>query len=349
MSLARSLSRLALKSISASGLPALMAKSGAGQGGILCFHRIHTPTEDEFGSLGLSVSRQNFRSVVETLARRGYRFVTMSVLVDRLQKGTGRDEKMVCLTFDDGFVDTYTDAFAVCRDFGVPMTVYLVSAFIRKEFPAWSFGLEQVVATQSKVDLPWGVSVETGTRLQKRRAYQLIASRFVLAPPHEVAKDCDAIGRRYGVDFLAIGHRHLLTCDMIREMHLSGLVEFGAHSVHHAYLSRLDDEAAWHEIAESKRYCEELLGDEVRHFAFPYGDRNAFGEREIAICRTLGLRSAVTTECDTIRFTDQARLLSLPRLTFSGQFQDTPLLDLLLSGTLPALRRRLAGIQRLAA
>jgi len=74
-------SRLALRSLSASGLPALMARFYAGQGGILSFHRIHTPTEDEFGSLNLSVSPQNFRYVVEALTRRGYRFLTMSALV----------------------------------------------------------------------------------------------------------------------------------------------------------------------------------------------------------------------------------------------------------------------------
>lgn len=339
MTLPRGVIHLALRSLSASGLPAVVAKACAGQGGILSFHRIYAPREDEFGSLGLSVSPQNFRSVVATLIRRGYRFLTLSALVDRLQTAASSDEKFVCLTFDDGFKDTYTNAFAVCREFDVPMTVYLVSSFFRNEFPAWSFGLERIVAAQSKVELPWGGSFETVTRSQKYKAYRTLASHFVVAPPKEVAKVCDALGGRYGVNFLSIGQRHMLTCEMIREMQLSGLVEFGAHSVHHAYLSGLDDTAAWNEIAQSKQHCEALLDREVHHFAFPYGDSAAFGEREIAICRTLGFHSAVTTECDTIRPSDRARMLSLPRLTYSGEFQDIPLLDLLLSGTLPALRR----------
>ena len=87
----------------------------------------------------------------------------MSALVERLRTGNFCDGKVVCLTFDDGFMDTYTNAFAICREFGVPMTIYLVSSFIRNEFPAWSFALERIIATQSKIDLPWGVSIETGT------------------------------------------------------------------------------------------------------------------------------------------------------------------------------------------
>jgi hypothetical protein len=51
----------------------------------------------------------------------------------------------------------------------------------------------------------------------------------------------------------------------------------------------------------------------------------------------------VTTESNTIFPSDRDRLLNLPRLTYNGYFQNTPLLDLLLSGTLPRLRRGLRG------
>ena len=40
------------------------------------------------------------------------------------------------------------------------------------------------------------------------------------------------------------------------------------------------------------------------------------------------------------------QLMALPRLTYNGKYQDTPLLDLLLSGTLPRLRQGLRTRQR---
>jgi peptidoglycan/xylan/chitin deacetylase (PgdA/CDA1 family) len=125
---------------------------------------------------------------------------------------------------------------------------------------------------------------------------------------------------------------------MIAEMQASGLVEFGGHSVHHAYLSSLDDGAARLEIAQGKRDCEALTGKPIRHFAYPYGDSRSYGPREKAICRELGFVTAVTTESSPIRGSDRDRLLSLPRLTYNGGFQNVPLLDLLLSGTLSKLR-----------
>jgi hypothetical protein len=126
------------------------------------------------------------------------------------------------------------------------------------------------------------------------------------------------------------------------------LVEFGAHSVHHSYLSCLADGDARWQIMQGKRDCEAFLGAEVRHFAYPYGDKRSFGRRELKFCRELGFQTAVTSESNTIVASDCDRMLALPRLTYSGMFQDVPLLDLLLSGTVPILRRGLNACSRQA-
>jgi peptidoglycan/xylan/chitin deacetylase (PgdA/CDA1 family) len=178
---------------------------------------------------------------------------------------------------------------------------------------------------------------------QKRQAYFAVAARLVLAPPATVRQVCTELGNRYGIDFMALSDRNALTPGMIAEMQNSGLVEFGGHSMHHAYLSGLDNSAVRSEIAQSKRDCEALLGAPIRHFAYPYGDRGSFGGREKAICHDLGFLTAVTTESSPIYGADRDRLLSLPRLTYNGYFQNTPLLDLLLSGALSRLRDGLPG------
>jgi peptidoglycan/xylan/chitin deacetylase (PgdA/CDA1 family) len=42
----------------------------------------------------------------------------------------------------------------------------------------------------------------------------------------------------------------------------------------HAWLTRIDSAAAWHEIAGSKTYLESLFGLRVVTFVYPYGDMN---------------------------------------------------------------------------
>jgi peptidoglycan/xylan/chitin deacetylase (PgdA/CDA1 family) len=324
----------------------VVAKRKAGQGGILAFHRVYRSRPHEFGSQSLSTTPENFRRIIQTLVDRRYDFLTMSALADRLLAPEPVQEKFVCLTFDDGYADNYTEAHRICQEFGVPMTVYLVSGFVRRSYPMWPPGLENVLAANRVVEFTWkGRKARFGahTMAQKRRAYWAITSFLAVAQPREIRRVCAELGRRYGVDFMALTDRNTLTLAMIREMRESGAVEFGAHTVRHLYLSRLTDALARREIVQSKRDCEALVGAEVRHFAYPYGDAGSFGSRELDMCSKVGFRTAVTTDSNTIFASDQNRLLALPRLTYNGRYQSTPLLDLLLSGTLPALRRVLRG------
>ncbi len=343
MAIERELLRYALWSTWASGLPRLMARRHAGRGGILSFHRVLPRGSQTFASQAVPVTPETFRGIVRTLKDQGYSFLSMSGLADWLQRPEDIG-KFVCLTFDDGFTDTYTQAFPVCQEFGVPMTVYLVPSFVRREFPLWLLGLEAVLATTDIISLTVDgreFQFAARTERQKRFAYQSVAPLLVAARPEQVRAVCHELEHRYGIDFAALAARDLLTPAMITNMQASGLVEFGAHGVHHACLGRLDEAEAYREIAQSKQECEALLGVPVHHFAYPYGDSEAAGPREAEMCRRLGFRTAVTTECNTIFTSDRLRPFLLPRLTYNGNFQDAPLLELLLSGTLPRLRRAL--------
>jgi hypothetical protein len=175
---------------------------------------------------------------------------------------------------------------------------------------------------------------------EKRATYQALSSQLAHASPDEIRQMCRELERRYGMDCISAGDRNLLSPAMITEMVASGLVEFGAHTVHHARLSSLPARDARREIEQSKHECEALTGRPVRHFAYPYGDAAAAGPREFAYCRELGFSCALTTVSDTVSLRDGNRLHELPRLTYNSLFDERSCLDLLLSGALPALRRR---------
>jgi peptidoglycan/xylan/chitin deacetylase (PgdA/CDA1 family)/glycosyltransferase involved in cell wall biosynthesis len=64
--------------------------------------------------------------------------------------------------------------------------------------------------------------------------------------------------------------RRLLTLTQIREMQRYG-VEFGSHTLTHAYLPALSSAALDREAGDSRRKLEDLLGVEVTAFAYPYG------------------------------------------------------------------------------
>ena len=64
----------------------------------------------------------------------------------------------------------------------------------------------------------------------------------------------------------------MATKEMILEMHKSGIIEFGSHTMNHPRLEMISLEDAKWEIEESKRQLENLLQTKVIAFAYPYGN-----------------------------------------------------------------------------
>lgn len=70
-------------------------------------------------------------------------------------------------------------------------------------------------------------------------------------------------------------------------------MDVGSHTRTHSDLTQLDDQAANEQIATSKHELEDLLGQEVRHFCYPYG---RFETRHSAMAEACGYISATTTQ-----------------------------------------------------
>lgn len=83
-----------------------------------------------------------------------------------------------------------------------------------------------------------------------------------------------------------------LTVSMMSELAKSGLVEIGAHTMDHMYLSGLPQSEIIYQVEGSKRYLEKSLGIKVTSFAYPYG---AFDNATIDVVKKAGFKTAVTT------------------------------------------------------
>jgi peptidoglycan/xylan/chitin deacetylase (PgdA/CDA1 family) len=79
----------------------------------------------------------------------------------------------------------------------------------------------------------------------------------------------------------------------IKEMIDSCGIEIASHSVTHPRLTEIGYDAAWREVAESKRHLESLFGTEVITFVYPYGRsdrriRNMVRRAGYKLARTVG-------------------------------------------------------------
>lgn len=83
-----------------------------------------------------------------------------------------------------------------------------------------------------------------------------------------------------------------LTDQELSEVAKSGLVEIGAHTVHHLALAHLGISMARSEISDSKVQLERSLGIPVTSFAYPYG---SFNLPVIQMTKEAGYRTAFST------------------------------------------------------
>ena len=105
-----------------------------------------------------------------------------------------------------------------------------------------------------------------------------------------------------------------LSSSQVKEMQSSGFVEFGAHTMTHVNLTKVDNETAQKEIAQSKEAVEKLTGISCESFAYPYGRYN---EKHVEMVKDAGFATAVTTKKAIAAF-DHSNSYTLPRLSISG-------------------------------
>ncbi len=79
---------------------------------------------------------QRFREQMNYLARNQYRSLSLKEL---LVPNCCHNDKCVVITFDDGWLDNYTDAFPVLKEHGLSATVFVATGFIgRPGYMNWN-------------------------------------------------------------------------------------------------------------------------------------------------------------------------------------------------------------------
>jgi peptidoglycan/xylan/chitin deacetylase (PgdA/CDA1 family) len=96
---------------------------------VLLYHKIDRPTAD-VKIRGAYTAPRRFERQLSYLMRKGFRFSTASGMVEHFLREGAFPKQTICLTFDDGWKDNYTNAFPILKKLGIPATIFLVPACI---------------------------------------------------------------------------------------------------------------------------------------------------------------------------------------------------------------------------
>jgi peptidoglycan/xylan/chitin deacetylase (PgdA/CDA1 family) len=318
-----------------SGATTLFAKLRGGRGSIFMLHSVLA--DDAILPLENVHTKAGFlERIIRHFIKDRVAIVSLSDAMSRIQKGS--NERFVCFTFDDGYRDNVTRALPIFKKYGVPMTIYVTSAFLQRRYSEYSWGqLRHLVMDHTKTigdAVPERLDMTSAS--EKLRAYKKLLHWM-----KNGTLDQDRLEMMFSQHNVTVSDcldRDALSQTELAEVaHNEPLVEIGAHTQTHPRLSSLDRKTAEDEMRENKAYLEEIIDREIRHFAYPYGDHQSCGEREFELAKLVGFESAVTTRIANLTSSHAQQRWSLPRLRFIGPCETLGFIESQRSGIVTAL------------
>jgi peptidoglycan/xylan/chitin deacetylase (PgdA/CDA1 family) len=114
---------------------------------ILLYHHI----SDEVQDSRYYVSTKNFKAQMQRLQELGYTAIPLSLLLEGLLNGADLPPRPVVITFDDGPVEIYEEAFPIMQEVGYPGAVFVVANRLESE------GFLNVNQLSELIDAGWEV------------------------------------------------------------------------------------------------------------------------------------------------------------------------------------------------
>ena len=267
--------------------------------GILFYHRFSEHPVDgcELPHLDIEEFRKQMRHV-----RKWYNVITMDELVDRLAKGGRFSSPSIVITIDDGYLNNYTEAYPVLKKLSIPAMIYLSTGFIGTEDSTWVDDLMDMIKVSKKktIKVPELLSdepLDISTSGRKMQVFETIFNRM-LSLKHE--KKLALMKKLRDIlcveeSLRDVSDRRMLNWNEVIEMKQNN-IDFGAHTISHPTLSKMELEQARREIYKSKEEIENRLGCNVSHFAIPNGKKEDFSEELKGYCKEIGLKTVASTE-----------------------------------------------------
>ena len=283
---------------------------------ILIYHRVAEVCPDPWS---LCVRPQHFAEQLEVL-RKHARVLRLRELVAALLESRLPDQSVV-VTFDDGYADNLSQAKPLLERYGIPATCFLTTGWLGCAREFWWDELDRLLLQSGSLPetlrlkirgeeyhwelgeaarydaeayhshrrwRAWGEPDPSPRHLLYRAIYRLL---YPLPEAKRRAAQ-DELLAWAGAELAARPSHRPLSHQEIAALAEGDLIEIGAHTITHSLLAAAPTSVQRREIVQSKAQLEELVGQPVRSFAYPFGKRGDYTEETVTIVRESGFACA---------------------------------------------------------
>ncbi|MBV9573444.1 MAG: polysaccharide deacetylase family protein [Acidobacteriales bacterium] len=319
----RQLRRTGLRALKASGMFRLMRESGQRNSRLLiiCYHGVAT-ADEHLWRPSLYIQPEVLDQRFRLLTKGGYNVLPLGEAVQRLRTRT-LPPRGVVLTFDDGAVDFYREAYPLLKSYGFPATVYQTTYYTGYQRPVFTIMCSyllwkrrgEVIAAGTELGLTPPLDLRTA---ESRQA--IVRNLIDLTAVHQLnGQQKDDLAHRLaqllGVDYEDLVRRRILQLmnrEEIAELSKAGM-DFQLHT--HRHRTPMNEQLFRKEIQDNRAVLREITGKNPVHFCYPSG---VYEKEFLPWLAAEGVVSATT--CDPSLATARDNPLLLPRyVDTSGQ------------------------------
>lgn len=196
------------------------------------------------------------------------------------------------ITFDDGYLDNYTQAFPVLQHHNVPAIFFPVTQYAGTNTLTWwdqiAFLVRNSTTGIAAVNTPAPLHLQlSGDREADIHA---VLRHYKRADNRNGTLFLQQLSQSTGVAVPDAGRR-FLSWDEARQMQQAGM-EFGSHTCSHTILSQQTEAEQRWELTESRAILERELGTRIHSLAYPVGSATAFTSDTEQYARDAGFTQA---------------------------------------------------------
>lgn len=255
----------------------------------LLYHRVNNLKYDK--NL-LAVTPENFYSQMCYL-KKNYSIVRFE------QKWNGLDGDAVCITFDDGYMDNFTNALPILQELNIPATIFVSTGNMNTSEEFWWDELERLLLnkqweyekTFALKDELFSCQWATETFSDREELYDTL--HWMMYDKITLKRRKDWIRQlREWSNSGNVGRKENCALQTEDTELMSPLLTLGAHTVNHFSLSNMTVQEQDYEINQSIKDLEFILKRKINVFSYPFGGMRDFNETTIAICRKANICKA---------------------------------------------------------
>jgi len=282
-----------------SGVNAALRRSIYPRFRILTYHRIINPESELFPiQAGMYVRPDTFAMQMKFL-RSNANVLPLAELTDAITRKQTLPENTVAITFDDGWLDNYTNALPVLRSLQLPATIFLATAFVGSTEYFWTDRLAQTMTAlagnaQYRDQILSRLNSGLPAAVEARAAIQSLlisgaVSQEKLDNIIEHLKRRPLSERKQVIDLLVLLTKEFSTLKSARLFmnwnEVSELskerISFGSHSHRHHQLTDLNEAQLKDELVESYQALKAHDIPAVDAFCYPGGYHSELTQRAL--------------------------------------------------------------------